>query len=714
MTNRATYRVLGLVGSTALTMVLSRPAAADPPAPPDRETAEGGDVEASAGSQAASSPAPEPDAGNSSPGVHLTVGEIVHVEDAARGPLRGYDVVTSVDILAGDTAQRGNTNEPLEILRRAPAVYVESYNQGIISSDIGIRAFNTTGDIGATKLLVDGIPSNLHIGYPDLKAVSPLEIERIEVVKGTNDARYGLNNIAGNINVYTHRGGNERVVRVLGGSFGTFETQARAGIDSDALAQNYTLAYRRSGGHRDNSTWNRLGGSAKWFVRPTDDLSLGLIVRGAAMTADAPGYLTEAVARDMPSSIVAHAAEDGGEQTTGHASAHADFQIAEDVSLSLKSYAQTFVRNRWVRFDMEFGQQERVENERHYGAISVVTWRPEVRALGDVAVEWGVDAQLQDNRHQRFATEARERTGDTLRDHDFTFHTMGSYVQGRVRPLRQLELMSGLRVDRVGGSFDNELDDTSLDINDYGAIWQPKLSVVVTPVPRHHVYGNYGRTFQVGVGIGAYATQDAALQPSINDGWEVGYKARPIPWVDTRVAYWQQHASDEVRLRFDDSGVSENVGETLRRGVDVQLNVQPMDTLAIWGAYSWHKSRQENPGEGLDDRIGKELDHVPEFTAKAGVDYRPMPKLWTSTWLYAQGDYHLTKENDVDQYGDYVLLNLELGYDVLPAWTVGAQLNNILGADYDSAVWFKTFGAIGTQHNPGPGRAFYVTTTVTL
>ena len=179
MKSSATFRVVALVGSTALAVPLSRPAAADPPSPPASAPAEPGDATPPTGSATATRAPATTDPGDPSPGVHLTIGEIVYVEGDVRGPLRSYDVVTSVDILAGETAQRSNANESLEVMRRAPAVYVESFNQGIISGDIGIRGFNTQGDIGHTKLLVDGIPSNLHIGYPDLKAVSPLEIERL-------------------------------------------------------------------------------------------------------------------------------------------------------------------------------------------------------------------------------------------------------------------------------------------------------------------------------------------------------------------------------------------------------------------------------------------------------------------------------------------------------------------------------------------------------
>jgi hypothetical protein len=35
-------------------------------------------------------------------------------------------------------------------------------------------------------------------------------------------------------------------------------------------------------------------------------------------------------------------------------------------------------------------------------------------------------------------------------------------------------------------------------------------------------------------------------RPSINDGWEAGVKFSPLPWLNGRVAYWEQRASGEV------------------------------------------------------------------------------------------------------------------------------------------------------------------------
>lgn len=69
---------------------------------------------------------------------------------------------------------------------------MNDYNQGVVAGGIGMRGFNTKGDTMHVKLLVDGIPTNVNSGVGDLNAIFPLNIDRMEVVKGTRDPRYGL------------------------------------------------------------------------------------------------------------------------------------------------------------------------------------------------------------------------------------------------------------------------------------------------------------------------------------------------------------------------------------------------------------------------------------------------------------------------------------------------------------------------------------------
>ncbi|MET0402870.1 MAG: TonB-dependent receptor [Cystobacter sp.] len=644
----------------------------------------------------------------------LSLGEVVQVQGRGVGPLSSAEVLTSVNILGREQLELENANDPLELLRRAPALYVDTYNQGVVGSELGIRGFSTQGETAHARLLIDGIPSNLHIGASDLKSVFPLEIDSIEVVKGTNDPRYGLNNVAGNINVHTRRGGNERQVRLLGGSFATLEPQVLAGFDDGRLAQTYFVGYRHANGYRANSDTDRVAVSGKWFFKPGERSRVGLILRGMNLAAQAPGYLTLDEFRLDPTASVDSASRDGGAQRNLHASLHVDHDFSSSLSWSLKAYGQGFRRTRWVRQSAESSQQERVENEKQYGAISVLTLRTDEWGLKGFCAEWGVDYQFQDNLHQRYRTQERERTGGPVRHHDFGFHAFGSYLQARAWPLEMLKLVAGLRVDGLAGRFQDRLTGREYGINDSGPIWQPKLSAVFTPVDGHNLYANYGRTFQTGVGLTAYQTQAEPLAPSLNDGWEVGYKSNPASWLTGRVSYWQQHATNEVQLKFDNSGDSENVGETLRRGFDVELTLHPLEPLLVWGAFSRHVSEQVKPGPAFPARQGKELSHVPDFSAKAGVDYRPLLALRTSLWMYAQGDYFLEKENALGQYGDYVTFNLDVSYAPTSWLQVALQVKNLLDARYASSVWYRDFEANAVLYNPADGRSFYVSATATF
>jgi len=56
-----------------------------------------------------------------------------------------------------------------------PGVDVNDYNQGVVAGGIGMRGFNTEGDIQAVKLLIDGILTNVNSGVGDINAIFPVD-----------------------------------------------------------------------------------------------------------------------------------------------------------------------------------------------------------------------------------------------------------------------------------------------------------------------------------------------------------------------------------------------------------------------------------------------------------------------------------------------------------------------------------------------------------
>lgn len=619
--------------------------------------------------------------------------------------LAAADMLSVVSVMTGEQVAREQVDFAQELLRKVSGVYHADFNQGIVSGDIGMRGFNTEGDAAHVRILVDGVPMNLNSGFGEINSVAPLEIERIEVVRGTSDARYGLFNIAGNVNVTTKRGGNSVMARLASGSFGTSEAQGIASVTRGIFSQTLSGAYRTADGYRDHSGLTRTTASGKWFLQSGDGRrALGLVARMNRTDTDAPGYLSFAQSRATPRLSPAFSASDGGDITMRHLSLHADLAPTASSFLTVRAYGQSFDRNRFVRFTAAGAQQERREDENQYGLASQLTIRPTALARLDGVLSLGADWQTQDNLQQRFRTADRVRSA-TLRDYDFTFSNTGGFAQLDLAPVPAVRVHAGVRADAFGGDFTNKATGTALALLDYGTVWQPKLGAVVTPRAGWSAYANFGRSFQIGTGIAAYGTQP--LAPSVNDGWEVGLITAPFSRVTVRGGVWRQTATDEVRLRFDNSGDSENIGETERRGIDLEGTLSVGGGASVWGAWTSQRATLVEPGRTQPQLRGKRLNHVPDWTMKAGVDWTHRSGLAVSAWTYGQDDYFLTPANDLPRFGGYLATNLDLSWR-WRATTLGVAVQNLFDRYYEYA-WFD--GA-QTLHSPANGRSALFTVTV--
>ena len=649
----------------------------------------------------------------------LTLGKIEVTADKI-GVLGSEDVLTSVNVVEAEYIENQNVDNANELVKMIPGVYHTDFNQGVISGDYAVRGFNPEGGVAPVKLLIDGIPSNFNNGFSNLQSVSPLNIERMTLVKGTNDPRYGLNNLAGNLNVTTKRGGNYNKAKLLLGSDNTIDAQLSSAIESDEFSQNYSVGYRKSDGYRDHSESNKLVLGGKWFYEPENKpFSVGVIARMVNLDADSPGYLvkgeTDNVKRTGSPSF---SSEDGGTQEDRHLSLHLDYDIANDLSWNFKTYAQTFKRNRFVRFREAWGQSERVQDEKQVGAISVLTYRPKVEAVNDLTVEWGVDYQNQDVIYQRYETTARHR--DRARsDHDFNLSNIGSYVQVDASPAQNLRVTGAVRVDKFDGDFkraqtfksNGDVRETALNksLNDYGSIIQPKISAVYTIAEHYNLYGNWGRTFQIVAGTKSYLEDgQQGFDVSINDGWEVGVKADLSRNIYARIGVWEQTATDEIKYNFANPGAS-NIGETKRTGVDVEVIASLTNDLNVWGSYTHQQTEIVKPTTAAASATkGKEIDHVPTYTAKFGADYQATKNLKVAGSVNLKDDYYIDRENADGKFGAQTIVNLDAYYQ----WnkvTFGAHVKNLLDDKHDY-VW--QLSNTYEMHGPGDGVSAALTATV--
>lgn len=629
----------------------------------------------------------------------FTIGDIV-VTAPSMARSTG-NVLTSIDLLGGDIAQRQSVDNAWELFARLPGVVLTDFNQGTTSGRFSIRGFNGEGEINAVKLLIDGVPTNDNAGgMTGIDMIAPLDIAGIELVRGTSDPRWGLHNIAGNANILTRIGGTYLDARGIAGAFGTIDGQVSAGLERGGFSQNYLVSYRRTDAYRNHADLDRLNLAGKWFY-DFGSTRLGAIVRHSRATAEEPGYLTDADAYTDRRRSYAVSETDGGTRRLGQYSLHLDSNLTGDLALSVKGYANSLHDDRYVRFSANVAQQRRLTDERQYGGTIALHYH----AGTSLMIEAGGDVQVQDNQSRRWLTDRRTTTRQT-REQQFDLTVYGGYLQAIVTLTDWLKITPAWRIDRVEGDFANELAGSTAPINNYATISQPKLSVAIVPAHGVTVYGNYGRTFQIGVGSGAYLIPPRLtdVAASINEGFEGGVKLTRGRWLEARIALWQQMASGELKRRLNDpSGDVDNLGKTRRRGIDLQLDVKPVRGFAFWGSWSHQRARIVTPDPATPTQTGNDIDHVPRNVFSGGLDVMPDPAIRLSFWGNGQSSYELDPANSQGRYGDYFVLNAEVAYKVTPQVELSAQLKNLADDRYEY-VWYD-----GAQrlHAPADPRSLF-------
>ena len=641
-----------------------------------------------------------PDRAPPSTGVAIGAGDIVVT--AVSTARASADVLTSVDVLDGDVAQRQNVDDAWELFARLPGVVLTDFNQGTTSGRFSIRGFNGEGEINAVKLLIDGVPSNDNAGRMDfIDLVSPLDVASVELVRGTSDPRWGLHAIAGSADVVTRIGGTYLDARGIAGAFGTRDAQLSAGVETGRFSQNYLLGRRRVDGFRDHAGLDRLNFAGKWFY-DFGPARLGLIARHGRSEGDEPGYLTDEEAYSDRRRSYSVSETDGGARQLSQYSLRLDAELGPRFSLKTIAYANSIDDDRYVRFSALVAQQRRLTDERQRGLVTGLRWR----ANAWLTAEAGGDVQWQHNRSLRWTTDRRRIVAAT-RDQKFDLTVGGAYVQAVATPIPWLTVTPAWRLDRVGGDFVKRLVGVGYRVNDYGTIGQPKLSVAIVPWKGLTVYGNFGRTFQIGAGSGAFIVPPRSrdLEASINEGYETGVRIVRGRWLTARAAAWQQTATGELRRRLNDpAGEFDNIGGTRRRGFDLEASVRPLPAVSAWASWSRQKAVIRIPDPAAPAQAGNEIDHVPRDTFTAGLEWAPEALPWrASLWGNGQSSYGLTTANGRGRYGAYLQLTAELAYRLTNAIELSAQIRNLTDDRYEY-VWYD-----GTQrlHAPADPRGVF-------
>lgn len=639
----------------------------------------------------------------------IELGTIKSVAEAEPAGIAAVDLAATVDVIGGDKIETENVDFAVGLIKKVPGVYFGDHNNGVVPGTFAIRGFDTNNPPPVT-LAVDGIPHHFDPrGAADFQPFFALEIERMELVKGTIDPRFGIGNVAGTLGLTTKRGWDMTQVRLLAGEYNTVDAQMFTGHKSGNFTQDYFIGMRKTDGYRENSELLKGAASGKWFYTSDDKrLTVGAIARVFSMDANAGGYTSIEEARNDPSFSPAFSASDGGVQNNDHVSVHVDYALTSNIDLSVKAFRQSLDRSRWARFNLAGSQQERINDDSNTGIIATMShYNDAIPGFDNVRFDFGFDYTAFDNIEQRYATNNRVRQNMT-RDWRYDWEGWGLYAQADGEVNRWLRLIAGLRTDSFGGDFTNVLADQRSTMRNTKNIVQPKAGIVITPHEDYSIYANWGRTFKLPANPDLFGQDGGgnpipALGEGKNDGWEIGVTASPIDAVRVRVAYWELDSGNEI-IHVDGNNI--NAGATDRKGFDIALTADVHEWVSIWASYSNVDAIYLNPAPALAERAGHKLALVPEYTAKIGIDVDHPSGVTMNLWMDFVDDYFpeatLAQREQFGELGGHEVAHLALGYRISPTVTAGVDVRNLFDKEYFSWAWDYDVGIM-----PAQPRSFY-------
>jgi vitamin B12 transporter len=150
------------------------------------------------------------------------------VVTATRSPKKLSDIGRNVTVITAAQINQSQGKTVPQLLNTLPGItYSGAENNRGLSSDVYIRGASA----GNTLILVDGFPVNDASGIAgnyDLNAFPIDQIERIEILKGSNSTLYGSDAVAGVINIITKQALNQKLTPTIQAGVGSYKTYTSA------------------------------------------------------------------------------------------------------------------------------------------------------------------------------------------------------------------------------------------------------------------------------------------------------------------------------------------------------------------------------------------------------------------------------------------------------------------------------------------------------
>ena len=525
--------------------------------------------------------------------------------------------------------EKSSPREPAEVLRALPGVDLAYYGQGGIPSGPSVRGYTDRNFGQDLAGFIDGIPLNLFgfvasHGAMDLTPVFTGSVERVELVRGPLDARYGDFHRGGSVNFVTRDGVPRPAVTLVGGSFGTVRGALtfgnhQAGASRPSFYGNVegyrTGGYAEDQDNKSFKTFNKL-------YQPIGSGDLTLAFQGYWANWHAPSYLDRDLVRSGAlDEKAAVNPTDGGRQN--NQLAYLRYRHGKDGTSPFAATAYVDHRD-WSRWRSDFllsptqTQTGQFDKRWTYGFRAEQTLGHALLGRPSIFLA-GAAYQHDDAGTRQDQTLLRDllRPTDNV---DELLDSFGLYAQEQWQAQDWLKLMGGLRYSRVGYDLHDNIRAPGTYVSSYDAdIVSPKAGLAVSLGGNFGLYANFStgmRSPTPRSEVRNSITSVGRVDIAKTESYEAGLTARVASRLELLAVVWRADNSNEIR-GIPPGGVEfESLGRSRRYGTEAEVNWYPVARTRIYAGVSFVHVRLTTPVTPAADR----LPDIPDYVHKAGFE----------------------------------------------------------------------------------------------
>ena len=285
----------------------------------------------------------------------------------------------------------------------------------------------------------------------------------------------------------------------------------------------------------------------------------------------------------------------------------------------------------------------------------------------------GAVTRYDDIHVQRLFTEKRVYLATDIDDRVQEW-SAGGFVQMTNYWTEWFRSIVGLRDDYYNGS-----DKGSNTGSGSASVFEPKGSLIFTPLENYEFYASAGRGFHSNDFRSVTNGGGQFLTPAT--GEEIGMRANPITGLTATLTAFQMEFRSE--LTYDPEAGQTSAGRpSRRRGIELNVTYSPFDWLEIYGTAAFSHARYSD-----EDPAGRYIPDAPSLISNLGIYVRNAgPWFGSLEWRYL-GPHPLIEDNSVRSSGDQEW-NMTVGYDFGSGYKAQLGIFNLLDSKDNAADFY--------------------------